>query len=306
MQESQAAEPIFIIGAPRSGTSVMNWAIGQHPDIQMMPETVWIAAAAVGAYQAHRHGSDRGKFSHLSNVDYPLERFFELQGEMITTVVYETFERRLLKAYGEARTPTPGQLKHKDKLFLKRNRDEPKKDWVDGTPLNTFYTWALAQMFPRARFLHHVRAPHNVVASLEKFDEVGATPVERESALDTWIRHAKAGRLTEKALGASRVLRVDFRRLETDTEALLRDIFAFLGKPHCVDSLDPFAQRLNSSGTHSADLRAELQSLEPFKEADAIYQEIMAEPVAPSEDESAAQVLEQLFLDLASERALLG
>lgn len=306
MQEIPTADPIFIIGAPRSGTSVMTWALGQHPDIQPMPETVWIAGAAVGAYLAHQSGSDRENFSHLSNVDYPLDRFFELQGGMINQVVHEAFDRRLVKAYGEARAPRPGQLKHADKLFLKRHADEPKTAWVDGTPLNTFYTWALARMFPDARFLHHVRAPHQVVASLEKFDRVGATPVARENALDTWMRHAQAGHMTRKALGASRVFQVDFSRLETDTEGLLKEVFAFLGKPHCAESLDPFAQRLNSSGTHASDLRDELSATPLFKVADDLYQTIMSDDAAASGDETAMDFIHELFLTMVETRKLVG
>jgi len=284
----------------------MTWALGQHPDIQPMPETVWIAASAVGAYLSHQNGSDRENFSHLSNVSYPLDRFFELQGGMINTVVHEAFERRLVKAYGEARAPRPDQLEHADTLFLKRHNDEPKNAWIDGTPLNTFYTWALAQMFPRARFLHHVRAPHQVVASLEKFDRVGATPVARKSALDTWIQHAKAAHLTAKALGAARVFQVDFSRLETDTEGVLKDLFAFLGKPHCPEALDPFAQRLNSSGTHRADLSGELKSMRQFQDADTLYREIMAEPVSPTGDAGAMEAIKQIFLDNANSRKLVG
>jgi hypothetical protein len=68
----KAARPIFIIGAPRSGTSITTWALGQHPNIQPMPETAWIASLAVGGYLSHVKGSERGRYSHLSNVEFPL------------------------------------------------------------------------------------------------------------------------------------------------------------------------------------------------------------------------------------------
>src|SRR4249919_378084 len=97
-------DPIFIIGAPRSGTSALTWALGQHPNIQPMPETGWIASMAVGAFLSHRKGSERGKFSHLSNIDYPVDRFMQRVGETVETIVQDAFARRVERLYGPAAT----------------------------------------------------------------------------------------------------------------------------------------------------------------------------------------------------------
>ncbi|MFL2504726.1 MAG: sulfotransferase, partial [Candidatus Azotimanducaceae bacterium] len=132
-------KPVFIIGSPRSGTSVLTWAIGQHPNIKQTPETVWIVSLLSGAFLSYVKGSERGRFSHLSNVDYSLSRFFERVGESIDTVVDDAFSERCKLLYGET-----GYASRNPKNYeIKRSQDEPKSRWVDGTPLNTHYIWAL-------------------------------------------------------------------------------------------------------------------------------------------------------------------
>lgn len=50
-------------------------------------------------------------------------------------------------------------------LFIKRNKPEAKR-WFDKTPQNVYGAAMAAHEFPRARFVHIVRNPVNVVASL--------------------------------------------------------------------------------------------------------------------------------------------
>ena len=301
--------PIFIIGAPRSGTSVMTWALGQHPNIHLLPETAWIASEALGLYQAHADGAARGKLSHLSNCAFPVERFLELHGPALDAVMHEAFERRCADTFGERMEPAPTHLKTRNNpVFLRWSKDEPKTRWVDGTPLNSFYVWGLAKLFPHARFLHHVRAPHAVVASLEKFDNVGADPQTREQGLATWRAHAEAAWLAERALGSQQVFQVDFRRIEADPAELIADILAFLGEEACERCNNPFNQRMNSSGTYKdADARVgEIAKTPGYGESEALYREVLARKRVHAQGDADAQALmEARFIKSASATRLL-
>lgn len=306
----EASRPIFIIGAPRSATSALTWAIGQHPNIQPMPETAWIASFAVGAYLSHLKGSERGLFSHLSNANFPLEPFMVRAGEAVDRIVHDVFATRCGQFYGNYKAT--GRLKanpttRNQALQLLRAVDDPKRRWIDGTPLNTQYIWVLSRMFPEARFLHSLRRPDEVATSLEGFDKVGADPQPLEAGLETWRQHTENAWFAERAFASNKVFRVDFSRLTAEPEGLLREIMAFLGEDFSDDCLLPFKTKLNSS---EVDARREanlsrLREMEAFQTADAFYAQIHSSPIPEIPEQEAEDVLRQRFLDYCHERSLV-
>lgn len=265
---------------------------------------------AVGAYLSHLKGSERGKFSHLSNVEYPMEPFMWRVGQSVDRIVNDVFEVRNQLFYGDFRTS--GVLREarnnpSHELRLRRSVHDPKHRWIDGTPLNSSYIWILATMFPQAQFIHNLRRPSEVATSLEGFATVGADPQPLEDGLHTWIDHTENAWFAERAFGAGRVFRADFSRITQDPEPLLREICAFLGEEYSSDCIKPLGTRLNSSEVddrREADLE-KLRDLQAFKKAEALYSQIMRQRIPDEGEEFALGVLKQRFLDYCHDRALV-
>lgn len=308
--DAAAVRPVFIIGAPRSATSAMVWAIGQHPNIQPMPETAWIASFAIGSYLSYVKGSERGRFSHLSNVDYPLDPFLQRLGDAVDNIVKDVFAVRCERFYGDyralgkLRTNPNGPNAH---LRLMHSVDDPKQRWIDGTPLNSQYIWILSRMFPHARFIHNLRRPDEVVTSLEGFATVGADPQPLMDGIATWVQHTENAWFAERALGSDRVFRADFHRIASDPGALMRELLEFLGEEFDENCLVPLRKRLNSSEVDDrrGDNLAKLRQLPEFGKAEALYEQIAGNAIRREPEAGAEAVLKQRFMDYCKDRSLV-
>lgn len=298
MTEQVSVEPIFTIGAPRSGTSVMNWAIGQHPNIQAMPETAWIVDYITGAFTAFNRGSERGHYSHLSNIDYPLKEFLAHVASSINAIVGDVYEKRCQTLYGDYREKgiTINPENPNSPFQVRRSADEPKRRWVDSTPLNTHFAWALAQVFPRAKFIHNLRQPDDVALSLENFDAVGANPKPLKEGLAIWMHHTEDAWLAEKAFGPERVFRLRYERLEHEPELLMHELLNFLGEPFSPACLEPLTTTPNSSRVDGkrVGLVSRISQIKHYKKASRLFQSLDM-PVSASDRAQAYDVLEKRF-----------
>src|SRR5438034_11674196 len=79
--------PIFIVGSPRSGTSILAWCLGHHPNIFPVPESNGIGDFAVNVAVAHQIGSARGRLSILSAMEIRDDEFFAASTRTINGLV---------------------------------------------------------------------------------------------------------------------------------------------------------------------------------------------------------------------------
>ena len=220
--------PIFIVGSPRSGTSILTWCLGQHPNLLGLEESNWMAPFAVDVAVAFRRGSARGERSQLSSMGIERDRFMRDIGASINASIVGhrgTFENRR-RAQASPKNP-----ENHPAFKISRGQSDPKSRWVNGTPEYSFGIAGLRKLFPAARFIHLVRDPDLVVPSMLNFDRVfGAKLAEsEEEGYGRWLANVRACVLAEMPLAPAIVCRIFHEDLVREPEASIRRILDFIG-----------------------------------------------------------------------------
>jgi hypothetical protein len=299
------SRPIFIIGSPRSGTSILTWALGQHSNIQPLEETNWIARLGVRLDEVWKLGTHNKNFSHLGSLGWSEHNFYQIIGQKVNEIIVESLVDQCIFRHNEHWGSTDHHQKaeygSKSKEFafslndgnsemkVLRSPNDPKKRWIDGTPENTFYAYTLLRLFPNARFIHLLRHPDNVSLSLMNFENVGgpATSLSYESSYRTWRRYVSSAHLIEKALGKDHVCRIQYEDMVKSPEMVINVILKWLGEDYENSCIEPFAVKLNSSKASHSEINLSKQRDISFR----LYADILHSPVGVPDPSALTKLL---------------
>ena len=291
------ARPIFIVGSPRSGTSILTWCLGQHSNIFLQEESNWMGDFAQQIAIAYRIGTARGERSQLSRLEVGSDDFFALFGRSINSLILshrENLEAKLIQPRVLARGEP---VVNPSSFQITRSNSDSKQRWVDGTPEYSFSICALLKLFPDARFIHVLRNVEEVVSSMLHFERVAGTKLVScaREGYQYWMHSVRACLAAEQAYGPGVVHRLYHHELTREPRRSLGSVLDFVGEPFSASCVEPLAERINSSrvGSHSSehsDSDTDIRS-----EAMQLWQEVSGTPAPKVPSPGAAENLERSF-----------
>jgi hypothetical protein len=209
---SENAPPFFIVGSPRSGTTLLRVILDRHPEIAIPPESHFIPRLWEGR---RRYGvEDRIEDVELFMQDLSSEgRFREWN------LPIEAVESRISReglTFGSAL----------EAVYLEYATSRGKERWGDKTPKYINEMPLLSRVFPSARFVHIIRDGRDVSLSLV---DLGKRHRHAASGAYVWARTVKRGRNVGVRLGPDRYTEIRYEDILESPEEEIGRLSSFLG-----------------------------------------------------------------------------
>ncbi|GAT66504.1 sulfotransferase [Planomonospora sphaerica] len=211
----QSDRPIFVIGCPRSGTTMLQLMLHAHPRIAVPPETRFMLAA----YQRRLNFGD---------LDDPTRRH-EL-AEWLVERRQNRFQDLGLDAAEVTReiVDGPGTIGSALGIVLRAYAARfGKPRWGDKRPSYFKSVDVLLRLFPDAQFVHLIRDGRDCVASLKEMPWYNK---DISHAIAIWAEAMDFARERAPKLPAGSYHELRYERLTRDPETELRGLCDFLGE----------------------------------------------------------------------------
>jgi hypothetical protein len=215
MSQSKNATPFFIVGAPRSGTTLLREILRTHANLCCPAETHFFRWGHPFGGKAFREQYFTVP-SDLADVEpiYRLHRKLDGIGddEFATLLARSTTRAELHNAYLA--------------LYQARNGFEGRRCF-DKSPQNIYGIFMLNAFYERPRFIHLVRNPLDVAASLIVGEVLRAENIVE--ACNYWLE-AVAIFNQFKAAWPEQAFELKFERLAKSPAAAAEDLLLFIGE----------------------------------------------------------------------------
>lgn len=195
---------IFVVGAPRSGTTWLHHMLAEHPDAIGLNEELTVFTYLHHLdhrFQSEKFHLDQGHWRQGAPLIYTEEEFYL----KLRTIALDAYERVL------RRKPEATHVLDKHPAYALR------------LPL-------VNRLFPNCRVIHIIRDGREVAVSMMSAKRrIGFGEGEIRGATRDWVQHIRGARASANELGKERYMEVRYEDLMKQPERILKEIYQFAG-----------------------------------------------------------------------------
>lgn len=206
--------PFFIVGNPRSGTTLLRFILSSHSRIYIPEETGFLAHLQPYMDRSLTKPEVRQLVEQIADMNQ------EWQG-LVAADEHTGFFEQLEQP----------DLRHVlDHLYRLRIAPQGAERWGDKGPSYVRVIPTLERIFPDALYIHMIRdGRDSSMSALKKWGEQ-CWYYDMHYLMTNWARNIRAGQQAGAWLGPERYLEVRYETLVANSERVIRSICDFLGE----------------------------------------------------------------------------
>jgi hypothetical protein len=279
-------KPVFVVGHPRSGTTLVQLLITAHPAFSSAPETHFFSVVLQGIPDWETRALRPDELPPL---------FTKLAGKP-GIQLDETVQGEIIAQTQKDGGIAPAVLLDRIMQGYAVNKPTATR-WLEKTPRHVNFIPQILALFPDARIINIVRDPRDVVSSNVRFQELSPEKdrterrricLSRSESWNTMVSFAK-GLLP----GEPRLMSVRYEDLIADPEGSLTRIMDFVGEERTSQELESFGKNYRAVALEKEDVRKQLCSVGEIVDRRGIWKTRMTH--------EEAQIVDTLCHDLMRE-----
>ena len=231
MTHKNTRGPVFIVGAPRSGTTLLQYMLRSHPALSLP------TGESHFFIPLYRNAAAYGDLSKLENVRRVFQAMEAQSAEFLHTDLHgikfgvETLAR---ESVAEGRATMRDII---NGLFEKNAAGEGKPRWGDKTPYYVLHLPKLLEWWPDAQIIHIIRDGRDVALSMfARRHDFRAYNTYHAAKL--WEQYVETGHTLGQQLPPAQYLELRYEDMISDQKAALQKICSFLGEAYSDDLLE--------------------------------------------------------------------
>ena len=213
--QSKSTNPIFIVGAPRSGTTLLTSFVASHKNIYSGAETQFFNKIGLGSAELKRA---------LKEDEWPdkaialMQKKLTLSGQSVLELYGKSTQD--LHDFLSERSPSVGAML--ESIVSQKGNGNSERRWLEKTPNHLQYVSEILNYFPDAKVILIHRDLRASASSIPKLPWASNSILENAALISSWFEKV------DEYKEIDRVLFVSYEMLVRDCDNELKKVFDFI------------------------------------------------------------------------------